>query len=425
MRMSADPDDEPHAGGTGRLPAAASAIARRPSIWITLAVLLAAGVLGLLRARGPLVKVAAVTRADIEQHLVASGRVRVVTRVQLTAQAAGRVMQVAVREGQRVRPGDLLAQIDDREARAAVAEARAAAAQARGRVEQVREVSSVVADEQVRQAEANFTHAESEFLRIQALAKAGAVATTDVDEARRRLEVARASRSAARAQQQAAAPQGADARIAVSALQESEARLAAAQVRLAQTRVVASQAGVILGRQVDPGDIVRTGDTLLELAADGETEIVIEPDERNLAWLRAGQTGKASADAYPDQIFNAQITYIAPAVDRQRGSIEVRLRVPDPPATLRPDMTVSVDLTVASKRNALTVPTNAIRDAATAAPWVLVVDGGVAVRRDVVLGIAGEGQSEIASGVSEGAIVVLSTERPLEPGQRVRVRQAP
>src|SRR5687768_9226175 len=138
--MSADADDEPRTGGTRRLAAAASAIARRPGIWITLFVLLVAGVLGLLQARGPLVEVAAVTRADIEQHLVASGRVRVVSRVQLTAQAAGRVAQVAVREGQRVRPGDLLAQIDDQEARAALAEARAAAAQARGRLEQLREV---------------------------------------------------------------------------------------------------------------------------------------------------------------------------------------------------------------------------------------------------------------------------------------------
>jgi HlyD family secretion protein len=370
------------------------------------------------------VEVAAVTRADIEQHLVASGRVRVVTRVQITAQAAGRVTQVAVGEGQRVRSGDLLAQIDDREARAAAAEARAAVGQARGRLEQLREVSAVVTDEEVREAEANFARAQSEFLRVQALADAGAVAARDVEEARRALEVARASRSAARAQRQAAAPHGADARVAESALRESEARLAAAQVRLAQTRVVASQDGVILERLVDPGDIVRTGDTLLELAGDDETQIVIEPDEQNLAWLRVGQSGKASADAYPDQIFDAQITYIAPAVDRQRGSIEVRLRAPDPPATLRPDMTVSVDLTVASKRNALTLPTEAVRGAGTASPWVLVVDRGVVVRRDVTLGITGEGQSEIQSGVSEGALVALSSGLALEPGQRVRLREA-
>jgi HlyD family secretion protein len=421
--MSADAEARSRIGTDGRV-SAASAIARRPGVWITFVVMLAAGVLGMLRARGPLVQVAVVVRSDIEQHLVASGRVRVVTRVQLTAQAAGRVAKVTVREGHRVRPGDLLAQIDDREAQADVAEARAAVAQARGRVEQLREVSAVVTGERLREAEANFARAQSDLARIEALAKAGAVAARDVEEARRALDVARAARTAAHAQQQGAAAQGADARVAASALRESEARLAAAQARLAQTRVVASQAGLVLGRQVDPGDIVRTGDTLFELAGDSETEIVIEPDERNLAWIRVGQTGKASADAYPQQIFDAQITYIAPAVDPRRGSIEVRLRVPDPPATLRPDMTVSVDLTVASEKNALTVPTDAIRDAATAAPWVFVVDAGVVVRRDVTLGIAGEGQSEIASGVSEGDVVALSSGQMLEAGQRVRVHEA-
>jgi HlyD family secretion protein len=401
--------------------AAVSAFARRRGVWITVAVLLAAALLAIFQTRDPVVPVAVVTRSDIQQHLVASGRVRVVTRVQLTAQVAGRVTQVAVREGGRVRPGDLLAQIDDQEARSALAEARAAAAQARSRVEQLREVSAVVAGERLREAEANYSRAESELARSQALAKAGVVAARDVEEAQRAVEVAAAARSAARAQQQGATAQGADARVAESVFHESEARVAAAEVRLAQTRVVTAQAGVVLDRLVERGDIVRVGDTLFELAGDGETEIVIEPDERNLAWLRDGQTGKASADAYPDQVFDAEITYIAPAVDRQRGSIEVRLRVPNPPATLRPDMTVSVDLTVASRKNALTVPTDAIRDAATVAPWVFVVDAGRVIRRDVTLGITGEGHSEISSGVSAGDVVALSSARELEPGQRVRV----
>ncbi len=418
-RMSAN-EDVPRTAGEV---AAVSAFARRPGVWITVAVLLTAALMGILRARGPLLQVAAVTRSDIQQHLIASGRVRVVTRVQLTAQAAGRVTLIAAREGQRVRSGDLLARIDDQEARTAVAEARAAVAQARGRVKQLREVSAVVADERVREAEANYSRAESELARIDALAKGGVVAASDVEDARRALQVAAAARSAARAQQQGAGVEGPDARVAESALRESEARLAAAEVRLAQTRVVAAQAGVVLARQVEHGDIVRVGDALFELAGDGETEIVIEPDERNLAWLRLGQTGKASADAYPDQIFEAEIRYIAPAVDRQRGSIEVRLGVPDPPATLRPDMTVSVDLTVASKKNVLTVPTDAIRDKATATPWVLVVDAGRVARRDVTVGITGEGQSEIASGVSEGDRVALSDLQAVEPGQRVRVRE--
>ena len=145
--MRADADDPAHSDRTRS--SAASLIARRPGLAIAIAVLLAAGVLALLQARGPLVEVTTVTRSDIEQRLVASGRVRVVTSVQLTAQAAGRLTQVAVREGAHVRTGDLLAQIDDSEARAAAAAGGAAVAQARGRLQQLREVNAVMAGEHV------------------------------------------------------------------------------------------------------------------------------------------------------------------------------------------------------------------------------------------------------------------------------------
>jgi HlyD family secretion protein len=204
-------------------------------------------------------------------------------------------------------------------------------------------------------------------------------------------------------------------------LLESQARLAGAMVRLEQTRLLAPQSGIILSRAVEPGDTIQPGATLLVLAADGETQLVIEPDERNLAWIRPGQPARASADAFPREVFDAQVDYIAPAIDRERGSIEVRLRVPEPPVFLKPDMTVSVDLTVASKRRALTVPSDAVRGAATTAPWVPVVVGGRIVRKSVTLGIRGEGHSEIASGLDEGAEVVVSTDVTLVDGQRVRV----
>jgi multidrug efflux pump subunit AcrA (membrane-fusion protein) len=83
-------------------------------------------------------------------------------------------------------------------------------------------------------------------------------------------------------------------------------------------------------------------------------------------------------------------------------------------------MTVSVDLTVAAKRNVLAVPSEAVRGAATHAPWVLIVDGGRIATRRVALGIRGEGVTEILDGLEEGAEVVLESERLLADGQRVR-----
>src|SRR5690606_18741583 len=172
------------------------------------------------------------------------------------------------------------------------------------------------------------------------------------------------------------------------------------------SRIVAPQDGIVLRRLAEPGDTAQPGTVLVELAADGQSEIVIEPDERNLAWIRLGQAAAVSADAFPDQIFAASVCYIAPAVDPGRGSVEVRLCVPDPPPYLRADMTVSVDLTVAAKADVLTVSSEAIRDASTAIPWVHVIQQGRVQRQNVELGIRGDGRTEILSGLQEGAEVV-------------------
>jgi HlyD family secretion protein len=394
---------------------------RRPSVVIALAAIAITGGIAALRARGPVIATAIAARTDLEQHVVASGRVWVVTRVQVSAQIAGRVVAVRFVEGQRVRTGDLLVQLDEAEAKAAVAEARAAVRQAAGRLEQVRRVGAVVTTEASRQAATNLARAEADLARAERLAAAGAISRVDLDEARRNVDIARARKTAADAERRAATPGGVESGIAASALVESQARLAGAQARLDQTRLVAPLDGVVLSRAVEPGDTVQPGSTLLEMAADAETQLVIEPDERNLAWIRVGQPARASADAFPDAIFDAAVSYIAPAIDPQRGSVEVRLRVPDPPAFLRPDMTVSVDLTVASKPGALAVPSDAIRGAATAAPWVLVVEHGRIRRRAVTLGIRGEGHTEIASGLDAGAEVVTAAGVALADGQRVRV----
>lgn len=398
-------------------------ILRRPGFTIAVGLLIVAGVIAAARARGPIVATTVASRTDLEQHVIASGRVRVVTRIQLSAEISGRAVAVRVVEGQRVRAGDLLVQLDDAEATAAVSQAKAAVSQASGRVEQLRRVGAIVTTEASRQTATNLARAEAELARVEKLAATGVVARVDLDEARRSVEIAKAQKNAAEAQQTASAPRGVDSSIALSAMAESQAALAGAMVRLEQTRLVAPQDGTILLRTVEPGYTVQPGITLLEMAADGETQLVIEPDERNLAWIRLGQKARASADAYPQEVFDAEVTYIAPAIDPQRGSIEVRVRVPEPPGFLKPDMTVSVDLTVASKTRVLTVASEAVRGAATPGPWVLAVAGGRIARRNVTLGIRGEGHTEIISGLDEGAEVVLAPGATLADGQRVRVER--
>jgi HlyD family secretion protein len=208
--------------------------------------------------------------------------------------------------------------------------------------------------------------------------------------------------------------------VALGALLQARAQLTGASVRLAQTRLTALRGGVVLTRSVEPGDVVQPARALLVMALDGDVEIVFSPDERNLATLKLGQKARASADAFPQQPFDAEVSYIAPSVDPQRGSIEVRLSVAGVPPTLKPDMTVSVDLTVAARANALTLASDCVRGITTEVPWVLVVEGGRLARRDVKLGIRGDGAIEIVSGLAETAEVVIPDGQLWKVGQRVR-----
>lgn len=377
--------------------------------------------LAVLQGCAPSVRTTKQRRTAIEQHLVVSGRVRVPMRVQISAQVSGLVVAVGARAAERVEPGALLVQINDAELRAAAAQAKAAVDQARARVDQLKRVGRIVASEALREAETNLEAAEVELTRTAALVDKGAMPLVDLENARRAVDRARAQRTSAEAQQIASTELGADSRLALTSLLEAQAQLAGAEARLSQTRIVAGQKGLLLTRDVEPGDVVQPGRTLMVLAADSEVELVFEADERNVALVQLGQEARVVADAYPERAFAAKVSYLAPSIDPVRGSIEVRLVVNEPPEFLKPEMTVSVDLTVASKKEAMVLPSAAVRGAMTGSPWVLLAEDGRVQKRPVKLGIRGDGSVEVVSGLAEGADVLLPEGRRLEEGQRVRL----
>ena len=390
-------------------------------------VLLAGVALAVARSRGPRVRTVVALRNSIEQHLVASGRVWVPTRVQVAAQIPGRVVAVVVKEGQRVKRGDLLIQLDDAEAQATVVESNVAVDQAGARVDQLRRVGAVVANEDLRQAVTNLDHARTDLDRTAHLAASGVVPPVDLENARLPVALARAQQNAAEAKQLSAAPMGADSRILRTSLLQAQAQRAASKVRLAQTKILAPQDGLVLERNVEPGDVVQPSRILLVLAAGQESmQLTFEADERNIGMIHLGQKARVSADAYPQQVFDANVNYVAPSIDPARGSVEIRLALAVAPTFLKPDMTVSVDLMVAAKAGVLTLPSDAVHGAASTKPWLFAVENDRIVHKDVELGIRGEGSVEIVSGLREGLEVALPDSRVLRVGQRVRsLREVP
>jgi HlyD family secretion protein len=392
----------------------------RIAVAIAAAVLL---LLGLRAARGREVPAWPVELRPIVQRVVSSGRVRPPARVNLASLAIGRVVGVTAREGDRVAAGQVLVQLEDAEAAASLRQAQGKVAEAAARLEQVRGVSGRLSAEALRQAELAIADAEAALARVRQLADAGGTSQAALEDAERAVAVARSKRDAAAAQAGSTSA-GAEARLAAAALSQAESARAVAAAKLEQTRIRAPAAGQVLLREVEPGDVVPAGRTLLTMIVAGDLQLVAQVDEKNLAYLKEGLAASATADAFPGDVFAAVVATVSPSVDPARGTVEVRFDVRSPPPFLRSDMTISVNVDVGRRDRALVVPSEAVRDP-SGEPWVLAVVGGRAERRPVKLGLRGDALVEVARGLAEGEAVIAPIAGWVDPGARVRARLLP
>ena len=170
---------------------------------------------------------------------------------------------------------------------------------------------------------------------------------------------------------------------------------------------------------------MQPGAALMSLALEGPTQLVAQVDERFLDQLQVGQPARVVADAFAGQPFAARVLTIAPAVDAQRGPVEVKL-APDgaAPAFLREDMTLSVEVQTGRRDAALVLPTRALRGAgAPGEGTVWVVQGGQVQARAIGLGLRTLDAVEAARGLAAGDAVVVAGDAA--PGKAVRVRVLP
>ncbi len=427
--------------------------APRWALWLLGAALLLAG-LGFAGAawwRGPQVDVIEMRHAPLVRTLQFSARVATLSRVDIGSTLTGRVEQVNVREGDAVQAGDVLVQLEGDELRAALAQAEAAEQQAAASLAGLRGSGRTTAQGALAQAEATQRAASAALARAEQLVAQGFYSGAQLDEARRAAAVASAQARSARAQVQASQDAGTDVAQAQAQRDVARAAASAARARLAQASLRAPLDARVLVREVEPGQIVQPGKALLSLALVGPTQLVAQVDERFLDQLRPGQSASVVADAFPDRRFGARVLSLAPAVDAQRGAIEVKFALAGaPPAFLREDMTLSVEVETGRRDNALVLPQSALRplaasgagasaakantaNTANALPAalqgsvreVLVVQGGRARLRSVRLGLHTLGAVEVLDGLQEGEQVLVRSsgaDGPLQPGQRVRAR---
>jgi HlyD family secretion protein len=373
-------------------------------------------------AYGPATDVYPVTRSDLLQTIVASGRVETPLRVDIGSQLTGTVAAVPVEEGQTVKKGQLLIALENSEATAAVEQARAAVEQAQTRLRQLQQVALPVARQGLRQAQFNLDNVRRQYARAKELHSKGFVGQSALDDAQHNLDLAESQLRTAELQVATNSPGGSDVLMAKAAFDQAQASLRMAAAKLDYTTIESPADGTLIARDVERGDVVQPGKALMRLSPVGRTQLVVQIDEKNLASIHAGQSALASADAFPQRRFSATLVYINPAVDPQRGSVEVKLDVPQPPDYLRQDMTVSVDIEVARRQNAVVAAAAAVHDAASDAPWVMKVADGRARRQPVRIGLRGRGLVEIVSGLQPGDLLIPAT-AGISDGQRVRAQR--
>ena len=367
------------------------------------------GALAGWKLQGPVLPAYELSLRPLQQVVVATGRVSALSRTQIGAEITGVVLERRVQEGDVVKAGDVLVVLRSDDLDARVREAQAA-------LQTLVQSTRPQAAAALRQAEAQLAQAVREHQRRRDLLAQQLVSRETVEQSAQAETVARSAAERARL----AVDSLATGRSEQAQLRE---RLQAALAAQARSVLRSPAAGVVLTRNVEPGDLVQPGRVLLELALQGDTEILLPVDEKNLSVLALGQSAQCVTDAWPQRPFTARLNFIAPSIDAQRGVVELRLKVDPVPDYLRQDMTVSVNILTAQRAQALAVPNDALIAVQGTGASVLLVRDGRLTHVPVQLGLRGLAMTEVVKGLAAGDRVLAGAEAQQQQadGKRVRV----
>ena len=412
------------------------------------------------RTEGITVNTEAIQKRNLEALVSASGKIQPKRFVNISADTMGRVTGLAVNEGDRVKTGQFLLQIDPRNLRSAVQRTQASLEAARSQVDQLNATieSSRAA---VKQAQDNFT-------RQQQLWKGGLTTKETLDRAENELKMRQAE---LRSQEQQVLTQK-------LRIQQEQATLETDRYNLSKVRIESPITGVVTRRNIEEGEMVvvgtmnNAGTVLLTIADMSVIEAEVDVDETDIPQVKLGQMAKITIDAIPDKTFTGKVTEIGnspiqtttgqQASSSQATNFKVVVTVDSEIPDVRPGFTCTAEITTATRTNVLALPIQAttVREmvvndkgeivrtpvdpkrpqraggvqASELQPGqsrkelegVFVVRDGKAVFSPVKTGIAGEKYFEAVSGVKEGDNVIIgpfSSVRELGDGAAVKIEQ--
>jgi HlyD family secretion protein len=384
---------------------------------------------------GTEVRMEQVSRRDLVSAVTASGKIEPQTSVDISADITGRIIEIAVEEGDLVRKGQFLLQIDPAQYQAAVSRAEGVVSSTQATLLQVR---------------ASRDQAERAWKRADQMSRLGPnlIAPAQAEEARTALDVAEATYKATRAQ-----------------LDQSRASLQEAKDNLAKTRLVAPISGRVVRLAVEEGEVAVPGTFsretgLLLTVADLSVILAkVQVDETDVVRLSSKDSVEVTIDAYRDTTFVGRVIRISQSAkltntETASGStdravdFDVEIRLDDPPADIRPDLSCTARIVTDTKANALSIPIIALtvrnhepvpnennpaldtmsrrRPGEREEEGVFLVKNGLATFRPVKVGIAGDEHFEVLDGLRGGETIVAGTYqaiRDLKDGDKVRQQE--
>ncbi|MEQ8993690.1 MAG: efflux RND transporter periplasmic adaptor subunit [Pseudomonadales bacterium] len=313
-----------------------------------------------------------VVTATLEEWVRGVGTVRALEQVTLRAETAGRIRAIHFEEGAVVEEGAVLFQLNDDRLQQQLLSQRAA----------------------LRMAEIRAEEAERTLDRQRDLLARELVSQDEFDRMQANLDSARAE------------------------AERAAAEVAVIEEEIAEMRLAAPFPGVMSTREVDRGAYVGVGDALATLYRTDPMEAVFSVPERHLERLTQGQPVRLTVAAWPDEVFEGEVTFLSPAVDEATRTLTVRAEVPNPGRRLRPGHFAQASVQVAEHADRPVVPEEALVGTREGY-MVFVVADDRAYGRDVSTGIRRNGRVEITSGLDVGEWVVRSGHLRLDDGDRV------
>ena len=358
-------------------------------------------------------KLAKVEKGDLAKSVVATGKVEPITKVEVKSKASGIVKKLLVDAGDRVKKGQLLAQLDKEEISAQVAQSHAGlqAAQA-----------------SLKSAEADFERAKVDaegpdvpilkraYERATGMAKDGVVSTSALEDAQKNYEMALNKQNGAKAQVTVL-----KAKIAQAAAQvaQDKANLEQLEEQLSYTDIISPIDGVVLSRNVEMGDAVSSilvlgssATLVMTLGDTSEVYVKGKVDESDIGKVYLGQPARIKVESFKDKTFSGKVTKISPmGVEKDNvTTFEVRVSINNPGGELKAEMTANAEIILEEHKNVLQIPEGSIvydnqKKASVEVPDPKGKEGKRKVA--VNIGISNGAKTELLSGLKEGDQVVL------------------